>query len=204
MASYKLFSAISVTASRMSALAFATSGYSAKYLRMVSLEHPRLRAAGAMSPRETSSASIISCGVYLWYVATCERSAFTNSDMLSFLFLVAKLSTLIARRHTFALWRDMCSAESPAAPLSRSALRESKWYRPYPTTPPYPRQRARRLMLLRCRHPGLEFNPPYGIVARVALRGRRPDAALVVAPLVQLDQPFTASSPRSTRRPVHN
>src|SRR5215217_5089344 len=33
----------------------------------------------------------------------------------------------------------MCSAESPAAPLSRSALRESRSYRPYPTTPPYPR-----------------------------------------------------------------
>src|SRR5215216_3573766 len=131
----------------MSALAFATSGYSAKYLRMVSLEHPRLRAAGAMSPRETSSASIISCGVYLWYVATCERSAFTNSDMLSFLFLVAKLSTLIARRHTFALWRDMCSAESPAAPLSRSALRESTSYRPYPTTPPYPRHDAAPALL---------------------------------------------------------
>jgi hypothetical protein len=41
----------------------------------------------------------------------------------------------------------MCSAESPAAPLSRSALRESRSYRPYPTTPPYPRHDAAPALL---------------------------------------------------------
>src|SRR5215204_6181630 len=41
----------------------------------------------------------------------------------------------------------MCCAESPAAPLSRSALRESRSYRPYPITPPYPRHDAAPALL---------------------------------------------------------
>src|SRR5215207_2527138 len=45
------------------------------------------------------------------------------------------------------------------------------------------------ITLSRRRHLILELDPPYGIVARVALRGPRPDAALVVALLAQLDQP---------------
>src|SRR5215212_9037255 len=119
---------------------------------MVSLEQPRALAAGAINPLDSMSASAICCGVYLRYGA--RGPALTSSAMLTFLsfFEVAKVSNLLINSdcstpYVLALWRDMCSAESPAAPLSRSALRQSRSYRPYPTTPPYPRHDAAPALL---------------------------------------------------------
>src|ERR687896_630394 len=83
MASSSFSSAMSFTSSFASSMASAISGYSARYRRMVSREHPSFLAAGLIMPILSARASIICSAVYLRYGA--GFSIFAISLMLSFL-----------------------------------------------------------------------------------------------------------------------
>src|SRR5215210_8025504 len=96
---------------------------------MVSLEQPRALAAGAINPLDSSRAFIICSWEYLRYGHLL--STLTSSVMLSFLFLLAKVSNVLINsdcstpsvraKLTRASWRRVMSLSSSASTASPGA-----------------------------------------------------------------------------------